>query len=327
MQEATMTPADAGNDSARPSLSLDDAAALDFGDPSEDTNEIEQPEQSESETDEAIEGQESDEIDATADSDDEADAEEAGEEDEASTPEPGDDVSVTVNGEKLTLNELKRGYLREGDYTRKTQALSNKEKDLGAMSARVTQTVDAIADFLVRQIPAAPDPSLAMTDPGKFVQQKAVYEAAVQQVNALLSQAGEAKTVADELTNQQRADLLREEHAKLAEAFPSVATDEGRKKFFDEAATAAKELGYSEDEIKAVADHRMFKLAHYAMLGMRAEQAKAKAREKVQNAPPVAPQKRQQGANAAQSTRNKEAVKRLARTGSIDDAVAAWSGD
>lgn len=321
MTEAATTPAQAGSDSVRPSLSLDDAAALDFDDPLEDTNETEQEAQSESGTDEA-EGQESDEIDANADGDDEAEAEEPGEEDEASTPEPGDDVSITLNGEKLTLNELKRGYLREGDYTRKTQVISQKEKNLDALSSRVISTVNAVADFLVRQIPAAPDPSLAMTDPGKFVQQKAMHEAAVAQVNALLSQAGEAKTVANELTVQQRADLLREENAKLAESFPTTVTDEGRKKFFDEAATAAKELGYSDDEIKAVADHRMFKLAHYAMLGLRAEQAKAKAKQKVASVPPVAPQKRQQGANASHAAKNREAMKRLARTGSIADALA-----
>lgn len=323
MPEATMTPVEAGNDSARPSLSLDDASALDFDDPIEDTNEVEQTEQSESETDEADEGQESDEIDATAEGDDETDAEEAGEEDDASTPEPGDDVSVTVNGEKLTLNELKRGYLRESDYTRKTQAVSKKEKDLSAMSARVNQTVEAVADFLIKQIPAAPDPQLAMTDPNRFVQMKAMHEAATAQVSALLEQAGQVKQVADTLTNEQKRELLMQENAKLVERFPVTATKEGHAKFFETASAAAKELGYNDDEIKSVMDHRMFALAHYAAMGMRAEKAQAKAKAKVQNAPPVAsPKAQKQGVNASKARRNQEAMKRLARTGSIADALA-----
>lgn len=328
MQDATMTSGQPENDSARPSLSLEDAAELEIYDPDEqqETMEGEQEQNSEGETDEADEGQESDEIEASEDGDDGAEDEEQGEEN--STPEPDDAVTITMsNGEQLTLSELKKGYFREADYTRQKQAVSTKERNLEALTSRVTNTVNAVADFLVRQIPAAPDPQLAMTDPAKFVQQKAVHEAAVHQVNALLSQAGEAKEVASQLSDQQRVELLRDEHAKLAEAFPTVSTDEGRKKFFDEAASAAKELGYSEDEIKAVADHRMFKLAHYAMLGLRAEQAKAKARAKVANVPPVAPQKRQKSANASQTARNREAMKRLARTGSLEDAVAAWSGD
>lgn len=313
-----------GTDDALQSLSIDDAANLDFYDPSEDNEEAEQDQQSEEAPDEA-DSQEADT--ETAEDDDQTEAEGEGAEDEAANPEPKDDVTVTVNGQPLSLSELKAGYQRQQDYSRKTQEVAESRKGLEAMTARVTNTVNTIADFLVRQIPAAPDPSLAMTDPAKFVQQKAVHEAAVQQVNALLSNAGEVKQVADSLTAQQRQTLIAEENAKLAEAFPQTATAEGRKKFFDTAAAAAKELGYSDEEISAVTDHRMFRLAHYAQLGLRAEQAKAKAAKKVENKPPVAPQKRQQGANAALNARNKEAMNRLKRTGSLDDAVAAWAGD
>lgn len=37
---------------------------------------------------------------------------------------------IDVNGEKLTVEELKNWYLRQSDYTRKTQELSKKEKEL-----------------------------------------------------------------------------------------------------------------------------------------------------------------------------------------------------
>lgn len=313
-----------GTDTAQPTLTLDEAANFDFGDPETDTAEAAEDQQSEGVTDEAG-SQEAD--DTTAEDDEQTEAEAEGAEEEAANPEPKDDVTVTVNGEQIALSDLKAGYMRQADYSRKTQEVANGRRDLEAMTARVNQTVGAIADFLVKQIPEAPDPSLAMTNPSEFVQRKAMHEAAVAQVNALLSRAGEAKNVANQLTAQQRADVLRDENTKLAEAFPTTVTDEGRKKFFEEAASAAKELGYTDDEIKTVADHRMFKLAHYAMLGLRAEQAKAKAAKKVASVPPVAPQKRQQGANAVVSQRKQEAMKRLAHTGSLDDAVLAWTGD
>lgn len=308
-----------GTDTAQPTLTLDEAANFDFGDPETDTAEADGNQQSEGVTDE-VESQEAD--DTPAEDDDQAETEAEGAEDKTANPEPKDDVTVTVNGEQIALSDLKAGYMRQADYSRKTQEVANGRRDLEAMTARVNQTVGAIADFLVKQIPEAPDPSLAMTNPSEFVQRKAMHEAAVAQVSALLSQAGETNNVANQLTAQQRAEVLRDENAKLAEAFPTTATDEGRKKFFEEAATAAKELGYTDDEIKTVADHRMFKLAHYAMLGLRAEQVKAKAAKKVATVPPVAPQKRQQSANVSQTTRNREAMKRLARSGSIEDAMA-----
>lgn len=321
--EAATTPALSGSDSVRTSLSLEDAANIDFYDPDEDqgTVEDEQDQHSESETDEADDGQEADEFEASEDGDDVAEGEEQGE--ESSTPEPADDATVTIDGQKLTLAELKKGYHREADYTRQKQRVSQKEQQLEAMSARVTQSVDAIADFLIKQIPPAPNPQLAMTNPSQFVQQKALHEAATAQVEALLGQAGEVKAVSQALTVEQKQELIASENAKLVEAFPVTATDAGRQKFFETAASAAKELGYSEQEIAQAVDHRMFALAHYAAIGMRAEKAREKARDKVQNVPPVAaPKARQQGGNQMAARRNQEAKKRLARTGSIDDAMA-----
>lgn len=322
--EAAMTPEQSGNDSVRPSLSLDDASALDFDDPTEDTNEVEQAQQSESETDEAEAGQESDETQADAADDagdDETEAEEAGEED-TSTPEPGDDVSVTVNGEKLTLNELKRGYLREGDYTRKTQGLSQKEKTLEALATSVTNSVNAIAEHLTKTLPPAPDPQLAVTNPGEYVRKKALHDQAMAGIAEVLNLAQASKTATNTLTEQQHTDLIEAETAKLHEAFPQTKTKEGHKKFFDAASEAARELGYSEEEIASAVDHRLFKLAHYARLGMQAEAARAKAKQKVANAPPVAPNKRPQGANAAERQRNQQAMKKLRQSGSLEDALS-----
>ncbi len=317
--------ATAGTDTAvSNALSLEDAAGIDFFDPSEDNEEVE-AEQPESLAEEAgdDESEEPEEIEADAEGDDDP-AEDEDEEpaEDADNPEPSDDVTVTINGEQVALSDLKAGYMRQADYSRKTQEVANTRRNLEAMSARVETTVNAIADFLVKQIPEAPDPQLAMTNPGEFVQRKAMHEAAVQQVNALLSQAGEVKDVANKLTDEQRKDLLMQENAKLAEAFPQTATDEGRQEFFSTASTAAKELGYSDEEIQAVADSRMFALAHYAAIGMKAEKARDKAKAKVVNAPPVAPQKqRQQGGKQAAARKNKEAMKRLARSGSIHDAM------
>lgn len=39
-----------------------------------------------------------------------------------------DDAEVEVDGEKVKLSELKKGYMRQADYTKKTQELSQKEK-------------------------------------------------------------------------------------------------------------------------------------------------------------------------------------------------------
>lgn len=310
MIEATVNP-DSGNDSAEPSDALDNPENLNFAEPEEQANqEVEQSgTETDSETDAPVEdGQEAE------DPADNAETEEG-----AQPAEVKDDVIVDVAGEKLPLSELKAGYQRQADYTRKTQELGNKRRDLEALSTRVTASVNAIADLLVKQIPAAPDPSLAMTDPGKYVADKAMHDAMMAQVAAVIEQAQAPKEAVNTLTQEQRAELLQSENAKLAEAFPQTAKPETRKKFFDDVTRVASELGYSQSELEGVTDHRMFKLAHYAKLGMDAEKAKAKATQKVAKVPPMAQQKRQA---PAQVRANQDAMKRLAKTGSIHDAMA-----
>ena len=326
MPSEAMTPSSGGNDNAH-SLSLDDAANLDFGDSSENTEEVEQAPQS---NDEPVEVSDDDVDQETVDAadedpeagegDDDADDEGAGE-DETSTPEPADEATVTIDGETLTVGELKKGYFREADYTRHKQAVAQKAKDLEALSNRVTASVEAVAAFLQSSIPKMPDPGLALTNPGQHYREKTLHEQAMAQVAALIEKANAPKEALKTLTDDQRTEVLKTENAKLIEAFPATTTPEGRKKFFEGTTSAAKALGFTDEELGRTTDHRLFKLAHYAKIGLAAEAARAKAKQKVVNVPPVAPNKRQPGQGANAVRKNQDAMKRLARSGSIHDAM------
>ncbi len=303
----------AESDSADFATDLDNPANLDF-DEQEDANEEaeatgtdDNSDTGEGEAQETAETEEASETTETAESD-------------TDQPAIKDDVVVDVQGEKLPLSELKSGYMRKADYTRKTQEVATQRRGLEALTSRVTDSVNAIADLLIAQAPKMPDPSLAMTDPGRYVQEKAIHEAAMSQINAVVEKATAPKEVANKLTAEQRKEYLDSENAKLAEAFPQTTKPETRKKFFDDAMSAAAELGYSSEEIQSATDHRMFKLAHYARLGMAAEKAKAKATQKVANVPPMTPNKRQLP-NGSKARANQDAMKRLAKTGSIHDAM------
>lgn len=304
------------SDSAGPSDGLDNSTDdLDFEELDEDQA-TPPPEtsgtDSNSETDEAPEGQEADVPDANTE-----------EPTDKATAEPADSIVIAMpDGEKLELKELKSGYLRDRDYRHKTTDLANKRRDLEALSTRVTQSANAISDVLMKQVPPAPDTSLSFTDPVRFMQEKAQHEAALGIVNSIVEQATSASGVVNKLTQEQQTENIQSEIAKLTEAFPQVKTPEGRKKFFDASLGAARELGFSDQELNGINDHRMFKVAYYAKLGLEAEAAKTKAATKVVNVPPVATQRRQQGPNAAKTRQNQDAVKQLQRSGSIHDAMA-----
>lgn len=319
--QATANPS--GSESAAPSTSLDDPANLNWLEPGEEPEAnppVDDEQVSADETDETPEDgdQEAETVDEAADGETE---DTDGSDPEEATDDP-DAVTVTLQtGEKVSLKDLKAGYMMERDYRHKTGELGTKRRELDEMTARVTKSVDAIADFLAKQIPDAPDPSLAMTNPGEYVRQRAMHEAAMASVNAIIEQANAPKDVVAKLSDEQKREAVETEFRQLAQFFPQVAKPEGRKAFFDNAAAAAKEIGYSDEEIHGSIDHRMFRLAHYAALGLKAEKAKATAAKKVENVPPVATGKRQAGQPAAKARANQDAMKKLSRTGSIHDAM------
>lgn len=319
MTENTNSPAPASESALSRPLTLDDAAGIDFDEPEEANAEEEETTQSADATGEAEQGQETDEIETAEDG--EVEDGEAGEETPKPSAEPTDDVHVTVNGEKVALSELKLGYMRQADYSRKTQEVASRRKGFDDMVGRVERSVNAVAQYLANQIPAAPDAQLAMTNPTEYVQRMAAHETAMAQVNTLLTQAAEVQQVVGALTTEQRTELMATENAKLRDAFPQTSTAEGRKAFFEAAATAAKSIGYTDEEIGHAMDHRLFALAHYAGIGLQAMKAREKAKAKTQNVPPVVPPKARQQGNQASARRNQEGMKRLAKTGSIDDAL------
>lgn len=318
MSESANLP-EGGSDTVVSATSIDNFEDLDF-------EELE---------DQANPDEESDEIDTESEEaapDDEQQQEES-EEEEGAEEEANPDSEQLVElsgGEKVTLEELKSGYMKEQDYRRKTQELSNLRKtaqaearqELQSLSSGVVQTIDAIADFLSQQIPPAPDVTLAQTDPSAYTRQKALHEQAMAQVQALIEMGQNPRQVANKLgqqqTEEQRREIANAEFAKLAEAFPEVRTQEGMDRFTQRYYEVGEAIGFTKEELNSVMDHRYHKLAYYAKLGLEAEKAKQKVQEKVAAAPKVAPNKRGKPL-AAQG--NKNAMERLSQTGSLHDAM------
>lgn len=317
--ESANSPFGSESKTVESSTVLDNPDNLNFWEPGDEEKPA-NPEQSaegiESEADEAIEDGPSDEPE------DQGDEPAETEEGEAAN-EAKDDIVVTLKGgEQVPLEELKLGYLRERDYRHKTHEIGNKGRALEAMTTRVANSANAIAEFLIQQLPVEPTRALAMRDPNAYTQQKAAFDEALAQVNRLIDMGAEPKQVGQQLSQSANEETLAAESEALAAAFPQTRTDEGRTKFFNDAFGVAEQLGFSKDELKGITDHRMFKLAHYARLGLAAEQAKGKALAKVAQAPPATVKAKPNGQANQNARTNQDAMKRLSKTGSIKDAMS-----
>lgn len=320
MAIATTNAASAASDSAHSPISLDDAMGIDFDEPKA-TEEDEDRTQSETGDDEA--GDTADEADEATDDDPESEPGEATEEEaEPANDDPDAELVTLTGGDQIPLGELKRGYLRERDYRHKTQDIANTRRSLQEMSARVEGAAEQVAKFLAEQLPTEPPRALAIQHPAEYTRQRAIYDDALAGISRVLSMANDPKAIGGEISKAATVETLEAENTKLLEAFPTLKKPEAREKFFADAFKAGKDLGFSDEEMRGFTDHRYFKVMHYALRGLEAERARKTALQKVANAPAVPPRGKPAGsATNTQARANKDAMKRLNRTGSIRDAM------
>jgi hypothetical protein len=307
MTDESNTLASAGTDFVQPEQN-DTVPDYVFFDPDEDTDEAA--------------GQGATDDDGQAATEDPATESAEPETDEADENEPATAAEFIElpDGTKIERDEVVKGYLRQADYTRKTTEVATRQKTLEAEATRISGITEAFIDRLSKLIPPAPGQDLAYRDPAAYTRAKAAHDAAVSQVQEIIKVGEQAKQAQQAVSGVEQQRIVADENAKLAQRFPETATPKGRQAFFAQAAEAAQAAGFGLDELQGVTDHRMFALAHLASLGMKAQQAQAKAKEKAAKAPPATPNK---PGNAAmsQAARNREAMKRLTQSGSIRDAL------
>ena len=152
---------------------------------------------------------ETDEQDVETVEDEESNEAEEGKEEEGEESPFNDETEVTIGeGQTVKLKELKDGFLRQSDYTKKTQALAEERKTFEAERERL-QPVQQMSDFL------GANPYLReqihgfiqeFTTTGQISLQEALQDAAYgQYINTLMAQ------------NQQLQQQLQEMQGKYGE--------------------------------------------------------------------------------------------------------------
>ncbi|WP_155625835.1 hypothetical protein [Burkholderia vietnamiensis] len=298
------------------------------------------PETDPNESEEETEHLDESEHDEDSDTDDgQPDESEGG--DESNTEESdnhdlvSDDTTFSIrDGDKevpVTLAELKKGYTRQSDYTRKLQALAEDRKTLGneaqaAQSEReqYRQGLAQIAELYQQMTPQEPTQAqwdeLQATDPQTWLVQRAQWQ---DHKDRMFQIANEYQA----LTQRQQADMQRrlaarmaEESERLSAAFPEW-KDKGKAQAGKQAIREyANTLGYSDDEINSTTDHRIFVLAHKAMMYDRL----AGKGKPVPNKPASTKIVRPGTAATAPNSKRSEvtdARKQLRKTGKVDDAA------
>lgn len=312
-----------------------------LGDPVTDLKEEDQEsneaDKDESDTDEVSEqdaetDEDSDE-EANADEDDESDAEdEDGPDDTVSGGKfAADDAKVTLaDGKTITVAELKRNNLFQSDYTRKTEELKAEKTEFQA----VQQRVDEVAQSLVNQreflqvltqkfVPEAPDRALMREDPLAYMEAKAEYDERMAELNQLF-QFSEAEKQRMDADNQKAVkDLKAKEQAKLLEYLPELGVEKSREAFRSEMNAVGAEYGFSAEELGNVLDHRIYRVLKDVIAFQKLKKAAPKAKETVQNKPPLIKGGKRMDPKAKETRERQVADERLRKTGSVQAGIEA----
>jgi hypothetical protein len=266
------------------------------------------------------------------DEDEEVESDETQDESEDETPP--DDATIEIDGTAVPVEEVKKGYLRQADYTRKTQALAEERKSFAEHAeavrverAQYSQLLSALQQQLTEGDEGEPDwDKLYEHDPIEAVKLERVYRNRREQREAKLAAiAAENERLAQVHEREQAEHVQRVlvgEREALLKAIPAWKDPKVAKAERAKVKAFAVSIGFSEDELAQVTDHR-------AVLGLRMAMKYAElSAKRQQGTPPVTPKVRpmRPGAPAdSKSPRRAEIVQakqRLAKSGSVKDAAA-----
>lgn len=299
-------------DNAMTTSDDDNASDWNYFDPDEDQDTEETTEEDVTDDEEA----------ATEEEPEATEAEESEEEPESPVADESHVVTL-ANGEKVTVGELIKGRMMQSDYSRKTQELSNERERVRADASRIEGITQAFVDHMASLMPAEPDQRLIYSDPVKYTQQKAIYDQALGKIQELIEIGSQPKEVRQQMAQTDQQAAMRATQEALVQKIPQMATKDGFGKVMVEVAKAANAVGFTSEDLQSALSlpkgAALIELAHWAQKGMEAEKAKAAAKAKAQKAPPSKPNK--PGHNAGRANKNRDAMKKLARSGSIQDAL------
>lgn len=214
-------------------------------------------------------------------------------------------AAAIIDGKPVTLSDLVRGY---AGFQRVQQALGRLDEEYEAVQQAADGVVSSaweLSRFMVAQMPPEPDMVLLQLNPTEYVQQKAQHDQALGSVQHVLGQAQQARASAFSLQERYHNLNLETEKTRLEHHFPELSDSGHRHQFFQRMLDVAYACGFSRAEFEQVVDHRIFRLGALALKGMEAIAEAPKPREKRRH----------------RRRRYSEAMERLERTGSIEDAV------
>jgi hypothetical protein len=271
-----------------------------------------------------------DEVEADTEESEEAeDGQTEDEEGEADTEEEsdGDDDGdkpeqlIEIDGEQLTLEEVKLGYLRQSDYTRKTQAVAEQRKAAEEERQYFASSLNSILTAVgadIQRFEGVDWERAAAENPDQYRVAKQAYEQSRQLFDGIRQQTEDFV----QRTKQAQEAALKAQAKESVAVLKASIPGWNNELYAQIGEYAQKELGFKPEEFNNIADHRAIRSIWKAMQYDRGRKVATEKTVKVAPTRTLSDKKAAESKIVHNRKQNQKQRERLRSTGKIDDAVA-----
>ena len=240
--------------------------------------------------------------------------------------------TVKVDGEEYEVNleELKKGYQLEQNYTKRVQKLQDESKELDTLKTNLNaerqqylQLMELAATNQMAEVNKAKELLGTIdkeADPVSYVKQQLRVQEIEDNLRQSVAGFQQAKAQADQQRQEQRAKIVHQEQEKLSSLIPEWVSPDFQKAVVD----YAKAQGYSDSDLSNVISARDVSVINKARPYDELVNNKATVKKKRQ---PVVKKKVKASSPATAQTRKARAVKeqrqKLQSSGKVTDAASA----
>lgn len=234
-----------------------------------------------------------------------------------------------ADGTTTTVKELKDGWLRQGDYTRKTQEVARERDEVKAARERSNQQAQQLEQQLAVNLqwlqltkPARPEVSYE-EDPVAHIRYRDESDRWNEAYGWVMQNLNHHKAQFEAQQKEQLTAYERREDEALRSAIPALRDPAKFRAFVAEVEKIAPEYGITSEELKGVKDHRQWLVLRDALAYRRMKARTPEVRKAIEGKPPVVQSGKRPNPKQNQQRAKQARTERLRTTGSFDDGVAA----
>jgi hypothetical protein len=235
--------------------------------------------------------------------------------------------AVTVDGTELSVNleELIQGYQRNADYTRKTQELAQERNQSSEFVERSKKDVEAKLQKLNELNNAAQaqlQQEYANIDFEKLYDEDPVEAARLEhKMRKKHEQLAQVSQQTQSLQAEEFNKYLEEQQKQLVKKMPEFLDEQKGPRFKQQMRDYLSNVGFKDQEINSIYDHRYVMLVKDAMSYRNLQKAKPGIKKKVANAPKVVKGGVAKSKGQADAEAKRQQLSKLRKTGQVRDAA------